>query len=196
MAVIKEERNGTVSNTIADEKSISMARKVMKIEEREKKSISLLLSYEEITSPPTQPYVGWMAELIVSTRSDPIKHSDLRSELDNHTNMVVAGLECVVFHDTKKTYTVDLFLESSRKLKNIRIVDVVVACDCPCISKTFFLLVHNVLCVHEVLLNLIPSFMMREGGIENDDCPKLLLMKPQVNNHSMFCEASILLIYF
>ena len=37
---------------------------------------------------------------------------------------------------------------------------------------------------------------MREGGIEVDECPKSQLMIPQIENHSMFCEAPKLRIHF
>ena len=120
--------------------------------------------------PTTKPYVGRLASFIASARSDIITES--RSELDNHANMVVAGSQCVVFDDTKKTCTVNSFSESAGKLDNIKIVDVVVAYDCPYQSKTFLLLMRNALHVPELPLNLIPPFIMREGGIEVDECPK------------------------
>ena len=138
--------------------------------------------------PTTKPYVGRSASLIASARSDIITES--RSELDNHTNMMVAGSQCVVFDDTKKTCTVNSFSESAGKLDNIKIVDVVVAYDCPYQSKTFLLLMRNALHVPELPLNLILPFIMREGGIEVDEYPKSQLMAPQQENHSMFCEAS------
>ena len=77
--------------------------------------------------------------------------------------MVVVGSQCVVFDDTKKTCTVISFSESAGKLDNIKIVDVVVAYDCPYQSKTFFLLMRNALHVPELPLNLISLFIMREG---------------------------------
>ena len=103
--------------------------------------------------------------------------------------MVVAGSQCVVFDDTKNTCTVNSFSESAGKLDNIKIVDVVVAYDSPYQSKTFLLLMHNDLHVPELPLNIIPTFIMREGGIEVDVCPKSQLMAPQPENHSMFCQA-------
>ena len=95
-----------------------------------------------------------------------------KSELDNHANMVVAGSECVVFDDTNKTCTVNSFSESAGRLDNIRIVDTVMAYDCPFRSKTYLLLMRNVLHISELPLNLLPPFIMREGGIIVDECPK------------------------
>ena len=81
--------------------------------------------------PPNKQYVGSLAALVASAKSHPVHYNDSCSELDNHANMVVAGSECVVFDDTKKTCTVNAFSESAGKLDNIRIVDVVVGYDCP-----------------------------------------------------------------
>ena len=110
--------------------------------------------------------------------------------------MVVAGSECTIFDDTNKTCTVNSFSESAGKLENVKIVDVVVAYDCPYKSETFLLLMRNALNVPELPLNLIPPFIMREGGIEVDECPKSQLTTPQIENHSMYCEAPKLRIHF
>ena len=87
--------------------------------------------------------------------------------------MVVATSQCVVFDDTKKTCTVNSFAESAGRLDNIKIVDIVVAYDCPYQCKTFLLLMRNTLHVPELHINLIPPFIVREGGNIVDECPKL-----------------------
>ena len=121
---------------------------------------------------------------------------DSKSELDNHANIVVTGLQCVVFDDTTKTCTVNSFSESVGRLDNIRIVDIVMAYDCPYKSKTYLLLMRNTLHIPELPLNLIPPFIMREGGIIVDECPKSQLQNLSVENHSMWCEDAKLRIHF
>ena len=80
-----------------------------------------------------------------------------KSELDNHANMMVAGSQCVVFDDTKKTCTVNSFSESAGRLDNIRIVDVVVQCQIFrfLFSNLIFLLFINYICInfyHQILI--------------------------------------------
>ena len=178
--MMKENNNtGTVSNTTVDERSISMTRKVMKIVGRNRKTDSTWLS----DHLKINPYVGRLAALIAEVDNNPSSVIESKSELDNHVNMVVAGSQCVVFDDTKKTCTVNSFSESAGRLDNIRIVDIVMAYDCPFKSKTYLLLMRNALHIPELPLNLLPPFIMREGGIIVDECPKSQSQHPSIENH-------------
>ena len=145
------------------------------------------------------PYVGRLTALIADAQSNPqeLKNSrDSRSELDNHANMVVVGSECEIFDDTGKTCTVNSFADSAGSLDNVKIVDAAVAYDCPFKCKTYILLMRNSLYVPELTTNLIPPFIMREGGISVDECPKSQASSPSLSNHSMYCKDADLRIHF
>ena len=110
--------------------------------------------------------------------------------------MIVAGSECTVFDDTGKTCTVNSFSESAGRLENIKIVDAVIAYDCPYKCKTYLLLMRNVLHIPELPLNLLPPLIMREAGILVDECPKFQSPNPSIKNHSMFMTEADLRIHF
>ena len=76
------------------------------------------------------------------------------------------------------------------------IVDVVVAYDCPYRAKTYLLIMRNTLHVSELPLNLLPPFIMREGVIKVDKCPKSQSSCPSVKNHLMYYQDSNLRIHF
>ena len=110
--------------------------------------------------------------------------------------MIVAGSKCTVFDDTGRTCTVTSFSESVRRLENMRIVDTVVAYDCPFKCKTYLLLMRNVLHIPELPLNLLRPLIMREAGILVDECPKLQSSNPSIKNHSMFMTEADVRIHF
>ena len=76
--------------------------------------------------------------------------------------MVVVGKHYIIFDDTGKTCTVNVFSESIGKLDNVPIVDAAVAYDCPYQCKTFILLMRNALHILELEINLLPPFIVRE----------------------------------
>ena len=110
--------------------------------------------------------------------------------------MIVAGSECIIFDDTGKTCTVNSFAKSAGSIDDVRIVDVAVAYDCPFSHKSYILLMRNALYVPELKMNLIPPFIMREGGLEVDECPKSQAQVPTVSNHSMYSKDQDLRIHF
>ena len=110
--------------------------------------------------------------------------------------MAVVGSECVVFDDTSKIRTVNSFAKSAGSLDDVKIVDAVVAYDYPYQNKTFILLTRNALHVHDLCINIIPPFIMREGGITVDECPTYQAQTPSVSHHSMYSKEANLRIYF
>ena len=139
-----------------------------------------------------------LGSLIASVESNPECYAISRTELDSHANMIVVGadVEIEIFDDTRKTCTVKSFSESAGRLENIRIVDAVMAYDCPYRAKTHLLLMRNTLHVPELLVNLLPPFILREGGILVDECPKSQSTNPSIKNHSMYYRESDLRIHF
>ena len=143
-----------------------------------------------------QPYVGRLSALIAASRSISTDDITSKTELDNHANMIVAGSECIIFDDTGKTCTVNSFAKSAGSIEDVKIVDVAVAYDCPFSHKSYILLMRNALYVPELKMNLIPPFIMREGGLEVDECPKSQAQIPTVSNHSMYHKDHDLRIHF
>ena len=110
--------------------------------------------------------------------------------------MIVVGKHCLIFDNTGKTCTVNAFSPSAGKVNDVPIVDAVIAYDCPIKGKTYLLLMRNALYIPEVKQNLIPPFILREGGILVDECPKSQSISPTLDNHSMYCRDADLRIHF
>ena len=104
-----------------------------------------------------------LGSLIASVESNPELYAVSRSELDSHANMIVVGSQVDFIDNIGKTCTVNYFLKSAGKLENIRIVDAVMAYDCPYLAKPYLLLTRNALYVPELPINLFPPFSLREG---------------------------------
>ena len=180
-SVLKEGKSQSSSKPDfkANEETLSIARKVTNMVTRENKA-------ELWLDTPLQPFVGRLVALITDAQSDPQDSIDSRSELDNHAKMNVVGSECVVFDDTGKTCTVNYFAKSAGNLDDVKIFDAAVAYDCPYKCKTYILLMIIILHVPELRNNLIPPFIMREGGISVDECPKPQASSPSLSNHSIY----------
>ena len=110
--------------------------------------------------------------------------------------MIVVGKHCTVFDTTGRTCTVNAFSPSAGKVNDVPIVDAAVTYDCPIKGKTYLLLMRNVLHIPEIDHNLIPPFILREGGILVDECPKSQSINPSIDNHSLYCRDADLRIHF
>ena len=110
--------------------------------------------------------------------------------------MIVVGKHCTVFDTTGRTCTVNAFSPSAGKVNDVPIVDAAVAYDYPIKGKTYLLLMRNVLHIPEIDHNFIPPFILREGGILVDECPKSLSINPSIDNHSLYCRDADLRIHF
>ena len=76
------------------------------------------------------------------------------------------------------------------------IVDTVIWYDCQTSGETYLLVVRNALYVPTMVINLIPSFILREAGLVLNDTPKIHRGDPSVENHSIFDEETGLRIQF
>ena len=115
-----------------------------------------------------------------------------RSELDSHANMVVLGKDCFIFESTGKTCNVEPFTADLGVATNIPIVDVALAYDCPFTHETYILIIRNALYIHSMKHNLIPPFIMREGGVIVNDIPKMHCSDPTINDHCIsFKDANL-----
>ena len=99
--------------------------------------------------------------------------------------MAVLGKNCFVFEDSGKTCTVSAF-SPSLPATTLPIVDAVIVYDCPFTMQSYMLMVRNALYVKNMEDNLIPPFLLREAGIEVNDCAKIHAKEPTVQHHSIF----------
>ena len=106
-----------------------------------------------------------------------------KSELDSHANMIVLGNGCFVFESTGKTCNVEPFDPQLGTVQNIPIVDAAIAYDCPFSHETYILIIRNALHIASMNHNLIPPFIMREGGVIVNDVPKIHCDNPNIYDH-------------
>ena len=77
------------------------------------------------------------------------------------------------------------FTSSYDALKNVPIVDSIIAYDCPFHGKTYLLVCHNALFVSSMTHNLIPPFILRETNIIVNDVSKIHIPEPDETTHSI-----------
>jgi hypothetical protein len=133
-------------------------------------------------------------QAIVSTTSSNQSSADPRTELDSHANMVVLGKHSYIFESTGRTCDVMPFTNDLGVAKNIPIVDGALAYDCPYTRDTFILIVRNALYIPSNENNLIPPFIMRQGGVIVNDVPKIHCNDPSIDDHCitfLTCELRI-----
>ena len=131
-----------------------------------------------------------LAYIIASTQSNLDENS--KSELDSHANMIVVGKHCIIFDRTGKTCSVNSFSPSAGTMNEVPIVDAAIAYDCPIKGQTYILLMRNVLSFPKLSKNLIPPFILREGGVIVNECPKSQAFDPTVDDHSLhFVDADL-----
>lgn len=106
--------------------------------------------------------------------------------------MVVLGQHAYIFETTGRTYNVKPFDSTLGTASNIPIVDGTVAYECPYSSKTYILILRNTLYMLSLQHNLIPPFIMREGGVKVNDVPKIHCKGPTEDHHALsFTDSSL-----
>jgi hypothetical protein len=108
---------------------------------------------------------------------------DPKSELDSHANMVVLGKNCFVFEWSGQSCSVHPFSDTLGTVKNVPIVDAAIAYDCPYRLETYVLLFRNALYLPTLENNLIPPFIMREGGVIVNEIAKIHCDDPTEDDH-------------
>ena len=118
---------------------------------------------------------------------------DPRTELDSHANMVVLGSNAYVFESSGRTCgNVKPFDSKLGTSTNIPIVDGALSYECPYTGKTYVLIARNALYIKHLRNNLIPPFIMREGGLTVSEKPKIHCNDPSVEDHSItFPDSSL-----
>ena len=110
------------------------------------------------------------------------------TRLDSHATSPIVGCNCTIIHDTGRTASVWGFAKELKQLQGIRIVDALVAYDCPYTQQTVMLVIHNAYFVPSKLDNLIPPFLIREAGITVNDVPKIHCTNPTDAHHSIYFD--------
>jgi hypothetical protein len=104
----------------------------------------------------------------------------IQTDLDSHANMIVVGKHCYIISYSGKYIDVNAFSDAVGGLSQVPIVDAAIAYDCPCTHKSWLLIVRNVLYVESMDRNLIPPFILREGGLIVNDKPKIQCDNPTI----------------
>ena len=126
-----------------------------------------------------------MMDWIVSAITEATSNTQPRTETDSHANMAVLGRSCFVFEQSGKTCDVSAFSPTIKKT-SLPIVDAVIVYDCTYTLKSYLLMIRNALYVEDMEHNLIPPFLLREAGVQIDECPKIHAMIPTIENHSVY----------
>ena len=108
-----------------------------------------------------------------------------RTELDTHAASIVVGTNVLIINETGKTIEVGPFTKELGSLKKVKVVDCVVAHDCPYSGETRIVVMFNALYVPSMEHNLVPPFVVRRRGNEINDIPKIQCADPSDKDHSM-----------
>ena len=82
------------------------------------------------------------------------------------------------------------------KIEQVPIVDAALAYNCLFQAKTYILIVRNALHVPDIAVNVLPPFIIREAGLQINECPKIQSSDPTVEVHSMYSDEADLRIHF
>ena len=97
----------------------------------------------------------------------------------------MVGTNVLILNETGKTIDVGPFTKELGSLKKVKVVDCVVAHDCPYTGETRIIVMFNSLYVPSMENNLIPPFVVRRRGNEINDVPKIHCADPTERDHSM-----------
>ena len=108
--------------------------------------------------------------------------------MDTHASSIVVGDDVLITHDSGKSANVGPFSEQLGKIKNVPIVDCVIAHDCPYTGKTIFLAMYNALYIPSMKENLVPPFVVRRQGHIVNDVPKIQVLDPTEDDHCLILD--------
>ena len=119
------------------------------------------------------------------------------THLDSHANMMVCGKYCHILSQSEINATVSAFTDDVGTME-IPILDAVIAYNCLDTNNVWLLIVQNVLFVESMNHNLIPPFILQEGGMEVNDRPNIHYPRgtPSITNHTFSNAKNRLLIPF
>ena len=97
--------------------------------------------------------------------------------------MVVLGKDAFIFESTGRTCNVEPFSPELGIAQNIPIVDAAIAYDCELTNETYILIIRNALHIPSMNHNLLPPFILRQGGIIVNDTAKIHCSDPSIDDH-------------
>ena len=100
-------------------------------------------------------------------------------------------MHAYILNYTGRTAEVSPFTSSYDALKNVPIVDAIIAYDCRLSGKTYLLVCQNALFVSSMTHNLIPPFILRETNIIVNEVPKIQIPDPYETTHSIWFPDSV-----
>jgi len=121
----------------------------------------------------------------VTTYNENTASVDPRAELDSHADMVVLGASAFIFELSGSFCNVQPFDSKLETSHDVPIVDGALEYECPYTMGTYILIVRNAVYIKHFRNNLIPPFIMREGGVIVNDVPKIHTKNPTVKDHSI-----------
>lgn len=92
---------------------------------------------------------------------------ECRTELDSHANMTVVGRHAYVLNRSTRTVDVAPFSSEYAAMKDVPIVDAILAYDDPISGETYLLVCFNALLIESMDHNLVTPFIMREAGVRS-----------------------------
>jgi hypothetical protein len=116
---------------------------------------------------------------------DEAMNLDSRTDLDSHANMFVASKHAYILADSGKTATVRAFSPDIIPIET-RIVVCAFLYECPYTNKIHILVAYNALYVPKMTHNLVPPFLLREAGLIVNETPKIQVVDPGINDHSIY----------
>jgi hypothetical protein len=133
--------------------------------------------------------VAYESAQVNGFRNDLDDHESMeaRTELDSHANMPVVGKNTLIVQELGETVDVNAFTPDYPAMK-AKLIDAAVRYDCPFSGISHLLLIRNAIYVPAMKNNLIPPFIMREAGIKVNDCPKIHVNDPSVDDHAIIFE--------
>ena len=97
--------------------------------------------------------------------------------------MVVLGKDASIFESTGRTCNVEPFSPDLGIAQDIPIVDAAIAYDCESTNDTYILIVRNAVHIPLMNHNLLPPFILRQGGIIVNDTAKIHCSDPSTDDH-------------
>ena len=126
---------------------------------------------------------GHAVQASIYTISGTDSVADPHTDLDSHANMVVLGKHAYIFESTGKTFNVNPFSDDLGIAKDVPIVGGAVYYDCPYTRETYILIIRNALHIPSMENNLIPPFIVMQGGVKVNDIPKIQCLDPSMDDH-------------
>jgi hypothetical protein len=144
----------------------------------------LIDGWDPPTNMPNHPSRR-LQQMITISMANGEDSESIQTDLDSHANMIVVGKHSFIISHSGKFIDVNAFADAVGGLLQVPIVDAAICYDCPNTHKSWLLIVRNVLYVESMEKNLVPPFILREGGLIVNDKPKIHCSEPTINDHTI-----------